>query len=59
MVYGYSTIEISHSNTKIAEDLEWMGHKLSECLDELKHLDETHLPTIVESTLSSIAKEFS
>ena len=49
MVYGLDAIlpmEFLVSTLRVTKELEWIGHKLSDRLEELERLDETRLATV-------------
>ena len=50
LVYGLNAnlpMEFLVPTLRVAKDLEWTGHELSERVDELEKLDETRLLAIV------------
>ena len=49
MVYGLDAIllmEFLISTLRVAKELEWIGHKLSNRLNDLERLDETWLAAV-------------
>ena len=49
MVFGLDailSIKFLISTLCVAKELNWMGHKLSERLEEIEKLDETHLAIV-------------